>query len=139
MFLTAICNGVSWLRALQAIQTFLYTPTRNPNPDSAYYRARNIFERRQGDTKKVEMAGIGPLSQDWEPVVIRKKAPNAAAKKDEKAVNAARRAGAEIETIKKCELSIFNQLSLWFPNWITTQSLFSCFCFDFQLYLSVNC
>ncbi|XP_051125812.1 multiprotein-bridging factor 1b-like [Andrographis paniculata] len=44
------------------------------------------------------MAGI---SQDWEPVVIRKKAPTAAARKDEKAVNAARRTGAEIETIKK--------------------------------------
>lgn len=48
------------------------------------------------------MSGIGPISQDWEPVVIRKKAPNAAAKKDEKAVNAARRSGADIETIKKC-------------------------------------
>jgi putative transcription factor len=48
------------------------------------------------------MSGVGPISQDWEPVVIRKKAPNAAAKKDEKAVNAARRSGAEIETIKKC-------------------------------------
>ncbi|XP_022751583.1 multiprotein-bridging factor 1b isoform X1 [Durio zibethinus] len=47
------------------------------------------------------MAGIGPLTQDWEPVVIRKKAPSAAAKKDEKVVNAARRAGAEIESIKK--------------------------------------
>ncbi|GFZ05431.1 Multiprotein-bridging factor 1b like [Actinidia chinensis var. chinensis] len=47
------------------------------------------------------MAGVGPISQDWEPVVIRKKAPTAAARKDEKAVNAARRAGAEIETIKK--------------------------------------
>ncbi|KAL5989687.1 Multiprotein-bridging factor 1b [Asimina triloba] len=47
------------------------------------------------------MAGVGPISQDWEPVVIRKKAPNAAAKKDEKAVNAARRSGAEIETVKK--------------------------------------
>ena len=47
------------------------------------------------------MAGIGPISQDWEPVVIRKKAPNAAAKRDEKAVNAARRAGADIETVKK--------------------------------------
>lgn len=47
------------------------------------------------------MSGIGPISQDWEPVVIRKKAPNAAAKKDEKAVNAARRSGAEIETLKK--------------------------------------
>lgn len=45
------------------------------------------------------MAGI---AQDWEPVVIRKKAPTAAARKDEKAVNAARRAGAEIETVKKC-------------------------------------
>lgn len=44
------------------------------------------------------MAG---LSQDWEPVVIRKKAPTAAARKDEKAVNAARRAGAEIETVRK--------------------------------------
>ncbi|XWS30045.1 hypothetical protein CRYUN_Cryun24cG0084300 [Craigia yunnanensis] len=47
------------------------------------------------------MSGIGPISQDWEPVVIRKKAPNAAAKRDEKAVNAARRAGAEIESVKK--------------------------------------
>ncbi|MBA0797195.1 hypothetical protein Gohar_007911 [Gossypium harknessii] len=47
------------------------------------------------------MAGIGPLTQDWEPVVIRKKAPTAAAKKDEKVVNAARRAGAEIESVKK--------------------------------------
>ncbi|KAL6644287.1 hypothetical protein ACP70R_015895 [Stipagrostis hirtigluma subsp. patula] len=47
------------------------------------------------------MAGIGPIRQDWEPVVVRKKAPTAAAKKDEKAVNAARRAGAEIETMKK--------------------------------------
>ncbi|XP_074581828.1 multiprotein-bridging factor 1b-like [Curcuma longa] len=47
------------------------------------------------------MAGTGPITQDWEPVVIRKKAPTAAAKKDEKAVNAARRSGAEIETVKK--------------------------------------
>ncbi len=47
------------------------------------------------------MAGIGPLTQDWEPVVIRKKPLNSAAKKDEKAVNAARRSGAEIETVKK--------------------------------------
>ncbi|ONK80265.1 uncharacterized protein A4U43_C01F15740 [Asparagus officinalis] len=47
------------------------------------------------------MAGVGPISQDWAPVVVRKKAPNAAAKKDEKAVNAARRSGAEIETLKK--------------------------------------
>ncbi|KAG9447889.1 hypothetical protein H6P81_014017 [Aristolochia fimbriata] len=47
------------------------------------------------------MAGVGPLTQDWEPVVIRKKTPNAAAKKDEKAVNAARRSGADIETVKK--------------------------------------
>lgn len=48
-----------------------------------------------------EMAGIGPIRQDWEPVVVRKKAPNAAANKDEKAVNAARRSGAEIDTTKK--------------------------------------
>ncbi|KAM0062511.1 putative transcription factor Lambda-DB family [Helianthus debilis subsp. tardiflorus] len=43
----------------------------------------------------------GHIAQDWEPVVIRKKAPTAAARKDEKAVNAARRAGAEIETVRK--------------------------------------
>ncbi|XP_059661420.1 multiprotein-bridging factor 1b [Cornus florida] len=47
------------------------------------------------------MSGIGPITQDWEPVVIRKKAPNAAARKDEKAVNAARRSGADIESVKK--------------------------------------
>lgn len=33
--------------------------------------------------------------------MIRKKAPTSAARKDEKAVNAARRSGAEIETIRK--------------------------------------
>ncbi|KAL2523521.1 Multiprotein-bridging factor 1b [Abeliophyllum distichum] len=44
------------------------------------------------------MAG---MSQDWEPVVMRKRAPTAAARKDEKAVNAARRSGAEIETVRK--------------------------------------
>ncbi|KAI5054636.1 hypothetical protein GOP47_0029781 [Adiantum capillus-veneris] len=43
----------------------------------------------------------GPIQQDWEPVIIRKKAPNAAAKRDEKAVNEARRAGGPIETVKK--------------------------------------
>ncbi|CAK9134143.1 unnamed protein product [Ilex paraguariensis] len=42
----------------------------------------------------------GSITQDWEPVVIRKKAPTTAARKDEKAVNAARRSGAEIETAK---------------------------------------
>lgn len=60
------------------------------------------------------MSGIGPISQDWEPVVIRKKAPNAAAKKDEKAVNAARRSGAEIETLKKCLLLFLSLTSVYF-------------------------
>ncbi|KAF7141458.1 hypothetical protein RHSIM_Rhsim06G0208300 [Rhododendron simsii] len=63
------------------------------------------------DRKGIFQTGIGPISQDWEPVVIRKKAPTAAARKDEKAVNAARRAGAEIETIKKCQSL---SLSLYF-------------------------
>ncbi|KAF2583321.1 hypothetical protein F2Q68_00001812 [Brassica cretica] len=45
------------------------------------------------------MAGVGPMTQDWEPVVIRKRAPNSAAKRDEKTVNAARRSGADIESI----------------------------------------
>ncbi|KAL0714861.1 hypothetical protein Bca4012_021840 [Brassica carinata] len=47
------------------------------------------------------MAGVGPMTQDWEPVVIRKKTPNSAAKRDEKTVNAARRSGADIETVRK--------------------------------------
>ena len=47
------------------------------------------------------MAGVGPMTQDWEPVVIRKKTPNAAAKREEKTVNAARRSGAEIESVRK--------------------------------------
>ncbi|XP_010924579.2 multiprotein-bridging factor 1b [Elaeis guineensis] len=47
------------------------------------------------------MAGIGPITQDWDPIMIRKKGPNVTAKKDEKAVNAARRSGAEIDTVKK--------------------------------------
>ena len=64
------------------------------------------------------MAGTGPLTQDWEPVVIRKKPLNAAAKKDEKTVNAARRAGAEIETLKKCI-----PLALFFPS-VCFQELF---------------
>lgn len=62
------------------------------------------------------MAGIGPITQDWEPVVIKKKAPNAAAKKDEKVVNAARRAGADIETVRKCNI-------FWF--FLSDQSSFS--------------
>lgn len=48
------------------------------------------------------MSGVGPISQDWEPIVIRMNAPTAATLKDEKAVNAARCAGAEVETVKKC-------------------------------------
>lgn len=39
--------------------------------------------------------------QDWDTVVIRKKAPTAAQSKDEAAVNAARRAGGSVETVKK--------------------------------------
>ena len=47
------------------------------------------------------------MTQDWEPVVIRKKTPNAAAKRDEKTVNAARRSGAEIESVRKRLSSLF--------------------------------
>ncbi|KAL2527336.1 Multiprotein bridging factor 1b [Abeliophyllum distichum] len=56
-----------------------------------------IRENSEG-RKQEEMAG---MSQDWEPVVMRKRAPTAAACKDEKAVNAARRSGAEIKTVRK--------------------------------------
>jgi hypothetical protein len=63
-------------------------------------------EKRRREEKRRGMAGMGgPVSQDWDPVVVRKKVPNAAAKKDEKAVNEARRSGGPIETIKKCKNS----------------------------------
>lgn len=39
--------------------------------------------------------------QDWDPVIIRKKPVSQAAAKDEASVNAARRAGAAVETSKK--------------------------------------
>ena len=59
---------------------------QSPKPARATRKAKS--RERESERK---MSGVGPISQDWEPVVIRKKAPNAAAKKDEKAVNAARR------------------------------------------------
>lgn len=70
---------------------------------------------------------MADLRQDWEPVVVRKKAPTSSAKKDEKAVNAARRAGAELETIKKCTIlesvllfpsarAFFGGFSLFYPT-----------------------
>ncbi|EFJ33541.1 hypothetical protein SELMODRAFT_167040 [Selaginella moellendorffii] len=43
----------------------------------------------------------GHIAQDWEPVVIRKKGVTAGQRRDEKAVNEARRSGGPIETIKK--------------------------------------
>lgn len=52
------------------------------------------------------------MTQDWEPVVIRKKAPNSAAKRDEKTVNAARRSGADIETVRKCLFSFSPWISI---------------------------
>jgi putative transcription factor len=39
--------------------------------------------------------------QDWDTVVLRKKKPTSAQMKDEGAVNAARRTGADVETMKK--------------------------------------
>ncbi|KAH0465407.1 hypothetical protein IEQ34_005510 [Dendrobium chrysotoxum] len=50
------------------------------------------------------MARIGPIMQNWEPIVILKKALNATAKKDEKAVNAVQHMGVEIETLKKSNI-----------------------------------
>lgn len=45
--------------------------------------------------------GAGVLSQDWEPVVLSKRAPRQSEKKDPNAVSEALRAGAPIETVKK--------------------------------------
>lgn len=43
----------------------------------------------------------GNSGQDWDQVVIRKKAPTNASLKDEAAVNAARRQGVQVETVRK--------------------------------------
>ena len=53
------------------------------------------------------------MTQDWEPVVIRKRAPNSAAKRDEKTVNAARRSGADIESVRKCLFSSSRSLCVF--------------------------
>lgn len=91
-------------RAAQADR--IYIIINHPHPftkalTSTAQRKRKHKQTQKLRKRKAKMSGVGPISQDWEPVVIRKKAPNAAAKKDEKAVNAARRSGAEIETLKK--------------------------------------
>lgn len=44
---------------------------------------------------------MSDLRQDWEPVVIRKRAPTQAQSQTEAAVNAARRNGAAVDTVKK--------------------------------------
>jgi hypothetical protein len=88
---------------------------------------RRVSERER--EREREMAGIGPIRQDWEPVVVRKKAPTAAAKKDEKAVNAARRSGAEIETMKKCKRpSILARVSFSLVDLCVGLSRFVPFC-----------
>ena len=43
----------------------------------------------------------GPLTQDWDPVIIHKRPQKAADTKDPKLVNEARRHGAQIESTKK--------------------------------------
>jgi hypothetical protein len=67
---------------------------------------------------------MADLRQDWEPVVVRKKAPTSGAKKDEKAVNAARRSGAEVETIRKCTIHHLQRFVLDFPVFPTNEILF---------------
>ncbi|KAJ1691208.1 hypothetical protein LUZ63_015363 [Rhynchospora breviuscula] len=45
--------------------------------------------------------GVGPITQDWEPVVLRKQNPKSSDLKSTKVVNNAMRTGAPIETVKK--------------------------------------
>ena len=46
---------------------------------------------------------MADLRQDWDTVVIRKKPVGGTAGKSESAVNAARREGVAVDTVKKCE------------------------------------
>eukprot|EP01018_Ginkgo_biloba_P024046 Gb_25036 [translate_table: standard] len=43
----------------------------------------------------------GPISQDWEPVVLHRRPQKASEARDTKAVNAAIRAGAQVQSVKK--------------------------------------
>nr|WOJ41581.1 MBF1c [Lilium longiflorum] len=43
----------------------------------------------------------GPITQDWDPVVVSRRKPKAADSKDPRVVNQALRAGAVVETVKK--------------------------------------
>ncbi|KAL9224031.1 hypothetical protein vseg_000106 [Gypsophila vaccaria] len=43
----------------------------------------------------------GPISQDWEPVILHKSRPTSTALRNPKAVNQAMRSGAAVETVKK--------------------------------------
>ncbi|KAF2618519.1 hypothetical protein F2Q68_00040292 [Brassica cretica] len=81
-----IAEGIFFLNRLLF---FLYRPD---------FLSLSIVYSRRSKNEEEAIAGVGPMTQDWEPVVIRKKTPNAAAKHDEKTVNAARRSGAEIES-----------------------------------------
>uniref|UniRef100_A0A0C9QMD7 TSA: Wollemia nobilis Ref_Wollemi_Transcript_22472_631 transcribed RNA sequence n=1 Tax=Wollemia nobilis TaxID=56998 RepID=A0A0C9QMD7_9CONI len=45
----------------------------------------------------------GPITQDWTPVVIHKRPQKSSEARDPKAVNAALRSGARVETVKKCD------------------------------------
>ncbi|KAI3830088.1 hypothetical protein L1987_04221 [Smallanthus sonchifolius] len=47
------------------------------------------------------MRPVGPMSQDWEPVVLHKSKPKAQVLSDPKAVNQALCAGAQVQTVKK--------------------------------------
>ncbi|KAF2540803.1 hypothetical protein F2Q68_00030494 [Brassica cretica] len=90
-----IAEGIFFLNRLLF---FLYRPD---------FLSLSIVYSRRSKNEEEAIAGVGPMTQDWEPVVIRKKTPNAAAKHDEKTVNAARRSGAEIESVRKRLSSLF--------------------------------
>ncbi|KAF5205681.1 Multiprotein-bridging factor 1c [Thalictrum thalictroides] len=47
-----------------------------------------------------------PISQDWEPVVVRKSKPKAQELRDPKVVNQALRSGVEVQTVKKTDAGL---------------------------------
>ncbi|KAH9330896.1 hypothetical protein KI387_003004, partial [Taxus chinensis] len=59
---------------------------------------REICVRRGMPTRPV-----GPVTQDWAPVVLHKRPQKSSEARDPKAVNAAIRAGAQVETVKKVD------------------------------------
>jgi putative transcription factor len=87
------------------VSTSIYNASTAPSrPKSYQQRARDYKRKEIQGNKSTEMPTgrlSGNITQDWEPVVLRRTKPKAADLKSSKAVNQALRSGAAVETVRK--------------------------------------